>query len=50
MTVVAEGRSVRWEVELEALLQRKQVSLAAVKAAFKRQRGVDAFLAARSKT
>ncbi len=49
-TFVAEGRSVRWEDELEALLQSKRVSLAAVKTAFKRQRGMDDFFAARSKT
>jgi hypothetical protein len=48
-TLVAEGRSVRWEDELEALLQSKRVSQAAVKTAFKRQRGMDDFFAARSK-
>jgi len=46
---VADNRSVRWEEELTRLLDSKQVSLAAAKKAFKRQRGMADFFAARGK-
>lgn len=48
-TFVAAARSVCWEDELDELLANKKVSLAAVKNSFKRQRGLEDFLAARSK-
>lgn len=46
---VADNRSVRWENELARVLDSKQVTVAAVKKAFKRQHAVNDFLAARSK-
>lgn len=48
-TFVSDNRSIRWEEELARLLDSSQVSLAAAKKAFKRQRGMTEFFAARSK-
>jgi len=46
---IADNRSIRWEDELARVLDSRQVSVAAVKMAFKRQHAVSEFLAARGK-
>lgn len=47
---VSAGRTVRWEDELDKLLASKQVSLADIKSAFKRQLGMEDFFATRKQS